>query len=658
VEHFHVTDPPFDDRRDAIVEFLREKFQPENGGNTLQNLHSLQVRMVKLGFNRVVPALQELLEEPNSFTRVFAAWWMLMLRQSPLSKVRVDQASRAFATFSRALVEGDRDERLWPLILLGTGAGESCPGIAISSDVHEILLVLIGDSDECLRITAAAAILRSEFEEGTIDAITVLVRGLESETPTLALLSAGAFGQARIRWKLVVPQLVRMLSELEPALRLPTLLALKSMGSYADTAIEPLIELFENEAVEVAIRSSCIGALGSICGKEVPGETRRKERGRGKVKAILARALGSAHWPIVWSALIASIEIGEHWPNSETLFLNRLEHADASERLQAATAISSDETISGIAVPVLMRLLVTESSEEVRHALVRALVSAGLTAVPALVAEVRENRAHTLLYVAEALIHIGSKAVPQVAQMLLGDGDERVRDLTVGILNRIGPKASAAVPIASELLCDPRPEIREHAAKALAMVGPAAGGAIPVLIVALSDSRLDIAHWAQQALFRIGPSSVPGLRSALPGMAAAGRPYAEQLLAHFAGPGLGPTTDGFEWVRDDDGLVLFAWICHSLLREPNSIRGLAIRLGRLAATGKWRDAPVVGEGTIRARLKALMGKINKGMKANIKIVQKADGKLSTLSEGAKPLLERVTVYLQKIGRFVEPGREG
>jgi hypothetical protein len=297
-----------------------------------------------------------------------------------------------------------------------------------------------------------------------------------------------------------------------------------------------------------------------------------------------------------------------------------------------------------------------EANAGVTRAVVGALVAAGPAAVGALIEVVSRQDPTTLLPAAEALILIGRAAVPEVAEAMLTHPDDVIRDFAVSVLNRMGPRAEAAVPVALRLLDHPDPIVRRHAVMAIACIGRPARGAAPNLIRALSDPREDISYWAERALVVIGPDVVPALREARPSDGE-GRERVARLLARLAAAGGGPAADGFEWVGNDDKLLLFAWVGQKLAKGPASLRGLARELDDLLRRGVWRHGLPTVEPTLRGWLDSLRDTLNRGMNTNAELIHRERGRTLGLTAEGLSLLPRVTTYLGKKGLLVYPGSE-
>src|SRR5262249_12579094 len=151
---------------------------------------------------------------------------------------------------------------------------------------------------------------------------------------------------------------------------------------------------------------------------------------------------------------------------------------------------------------------------------------------------------------------------------------------------------------------------RQHGAMAISFMGTNANEAVPRLIELLADPNVETAHWSQKALSLIGASCVPALREAHRQQDGSALAAIEELLVYFGASAEQKEEDGFDWMQDDNTLVLFAWIGLRLRRKLESERRLAEELDQLEKSGKWRHGLPVASSSIWTRLKAFENRIN------------------------------------------------
>lgn len=638
--------------RDGIAALLRDHFRPENLDRAFGDLNAFVLRLTELGLAACVPALADLLDDPDRCVRSQAAWWLRLLRRNAPGAVRRDQDGRAAKVLVAAVREAG-EERLLPLLLLGMGGHGAVEPPPVPDEAIFVLAELVAGPDERLGVAAAAALVRTDAEDGLGAAISLLTRAMAGGDPALSAVAAGAFGGIGVRTKAVARELGRRLSG-DAALALHAVKALEAMGAAAAPTEPALAALVRDGTAAVTLRSAVAGALGTIYARPAAGEPKRLGAGRVRARAALTdAALSAADWPVLAAAADALAATGGTPAAVVQRLAGLLGHDDSEVRGAAALSLVRAGAAPADAVPALVERLRREQEQEVRQALVVALATVGVAALPALLTVVREQVPDTLLPAVEAIIKIGRDAVPEVAEGMLSDADEQVRDLAVAMLQRLGPRAEAAVPVAVRLLGHADPGVREHAAMAVTFVGGPAKAAAPALVRALSDPHRDIAHWAEKALAVIGPDAVPALRQATPADAA-GRERVARLLAHLTGSAAGPAADGFEWVGDDDKLALFAWVGQRIQKRPCSRRQLVRELNGLLTRGQWGGDVPAGESSLRGSLAGLEDTLSRGMQVGIRLTRSENRSALALTPAGEELLPKVVAYLRKKGLAPAP----
>jgi len=172
-------------------------------------------------------------------------------------------------------------------------------------------------------------------------------------------------------------------------------------------------------------------------------------------------------------ALAALAHIGpEHLPDLQAVLTTRA--ADADARWWSVRALAE---LARQANPIALSLLLTTTADadgDVRAAVFQALGEArAVEAVTPLLFALSEASPYLARLATDALIHIGSPAVPGLVRALENDAEARVR---------------------------------VNAARALALIADPA--AIPALFHALEDESNLVQHWADEGLERMGVGQV------------------------------------------------------------------------------------------------------------------------------------------------------
>jgi HEAT repeat protein len=154
-------------------------------------------------------------------------------------------------------------------------------------------------------------------------------------------------------------------------------------------------------------------------------------------------------------------------------------------------------------------------SPEVRIACVKALGLLGPRALHLVHGFLHDKDGQVELAATEMLVEADAEAVPTLQEGLAqAEPERRIQD--VGLLQRIGPAASAATPRLIELAgSDPEPLVRERAIGALAIIGPEDPGAHKALGEGLQDATASVRRAAARALGDLGPKT----RNAIPALA-------------------------------------------------------------------------------------------------------------------------------------------
>ncbi|BAZ12693.1 HEAT repeat-containing PBS lyase [Calothrix sp. NIES-4071] len=128
-----------------------------------------------------------------------------------------------------------------------------------------------------------------------------------------------------------------------------------------------------------------------------------------------------------------------------------------------------------------------------------------------------DNNARVRLEAHDALVSIGSGAVPTLIETL-NNSDCNIRWRAAWVLGDMGAEAASGVPALTKALQDQDAQVRMYAVLALGAIGIQAKPAVPALMVALQDKELYVRIYAASALRRIGADAkvaVPSLINAL-----------------------------------------------------------------------------------------------------------------------------------------------
>ncbi|WP_339376551.1 HEAT repeat domain-containing protein [Calothrix sp. NIES-2098] len=139
------------------------------------------------------------------------------------------------------------------------------------------------------------------------------------------------------------------------------------------------------------------------------------------------------------------------------------------------------------------------------------------TKITPIVEKLIDTNARVRLEAHDALVNIGSGAVPTLVENLKNP-DCNIRWRAAWVLGDMGTEAATAVGALTEALQDEDVQVRMYAVLALGEIGRPAKSAVPALMAALQDKEQYVRIYAASALRRIGTEAkvaVPSLINAL-----------------------------------------------------------------------------------------------------------------------------------------------
>ena len=190
---------------------------------------------------------------------------------------------------------------------------------------------------------------------------------------------------------------------------------------------------------------------------------------------------------------------------------------DPQVRNYVVRALGTTGGQSPEAVPPLIKILEQDRDDAIRASAAQALGRIRLQpelTVPALLAALKDRGGEVRSAAAEALGRSGFVAPAEVIALALVTAvyeDKDSRTSAAAALNRMGPKAIAALPTLRRMLVDPDSYKRMLAAEVLARIGREAAVAAPECLAALDDKSVRVRVEAAIALLAMGEQVTPAM---------------------------------------------------------------------------------------------------------------------------------------------------
>ncbi|QDU95917.1 HEAT repeat domain-containing protein [Lignipirellula cremea] len=407
-------------------------------------------------------------------------------------------------------------------------------GQGVSATAVPALTVSLTDDDAKVRAYSAYAL--GEMGEAARPAAPELVKQAIDGDPLVRRAVFGALRRIKPGLDVTIPLFTKVLAEADPAAVMPVLqtladggpeavpalrealknekaaywatLVLADLGPVAAPAVPELVALLEDK--EPVVRLQAILALGKI-GPEAkaacPG---------------LVKALENDKWESVqYAATYALATIGDK-DSCEAAIRQAGLHGDDFQAVASAWALvqlnPNNEELKKKAVKLLVQAL-KNSNSHVRRAAARALFeikASGEMIGPAIISALEDADPEVVSNAVRSIVALGPSIVDQVDEGLEND---KLRMMTARILYRLGPDAADAVPELIEALeaaGDDKEDndFREVAQFALGRIGAASAPAVEVLVDSLDSDDPEVQGSAIFALAKIGP----GAQAALPAL--------------------------------------------------------------------------------------------------------------------------------------------
>jgi HEAT repeat protein len=425
----------------------------------------------------------------------------------------------------RALApEGGMTEVAIARAIPGHSRGQGTPD---ESDVADLMEQLARTNTTQVRLSAARSL--GQLGVAATPAISALVNATVDVNETIreaalsALMTINPGWPAHEETMKAIPHLIAALNSHFSEVSAAALRVLHLIGPHAISDLAVALLSGEDTADKIYMMQ-VLARHGSNAVEAVPG---------------LTRALGSQSLQVRIVAAIALTNIGPPAIDALPELVAGLADVYADGRAAMATCLACFGAAAEPAVPVLLPLLADRESR-VRRAAATALQQIGSHAIPGLIAIIEARDVQWLKAWAESrvralkwytILERGIVAEPHKVVIailwdvynILEDRErlEAAQEAALQVLGKLGPIATAAVPVVTQALIDPNPDIRLAAACTLGQIGAAARVAIPALTHLLVSDRKPIREAAAKALESIDPAwaSEPGVAGEVAGVA-------------------------------------------------------------------------------------------------------------------------------------------
>lgn len=386
---------------------------------------------------------------------------------------------------------------------------------------------LLKDSDADVR--AQAAYTLGQYRPADQATVQALAEGLIDKSPNVRRASMRAIRNLVVDKKVVVPIVLKVLEDEDPAVVLP---ALHTLAEGGEAVVPGLIKALENPKARywAAVVITEIGpdakdavpALIKVLGDEQP-ETRMQA-------AVALGEIGEASKPAVPALLKALTDKQPSVKYGAAFALGQIADPSAAKALAeadvkddpffdmittwaAAKSNPADKELTEQAVKELIAGLTAKESF-MRQAAARGLLELKApqeVVAPALTKLLKDSDPEVVAEVVAALASLGPKIVPNAAQALK---KSETPEVAARILAQIGPAAKDAVPALAEAVGSDNAALQRESAIALARIGKGAAPAVDALAKAVDADDRQVSLAAIYALGSIGPdakSAVPTL---------------------------------------------------------------------------------------------------------------------------------------------------
>jgi HEAT repeat protein len=297
--------------------------------------------------------------------------------------------------------------------------------------------------------------------EGGADVVPALITALEHpEARYWACLVLAEIGPEA---KSAVPSLAKALTDERPEVRLQAVIALGEVGAAAKPAVSSLVKTLDDEFP--AVRTAAIYSLGKIGDPSAVDAIAKAEQSDDPFMHALA----------VWALAELQPTDTKRMAQAVDLLVGMLGGEDRELAFLAARAIVELEPPADVLRPAMEKEMDAADGAKAER-------------------------------IIGAYASLGAKVVP-LAIKALQDPNTKRKDRALRVLTRVGPEAAPALPDLVKLLATENPALKTEVLFTIAAIGPQAESAVAPVTEALQDKDRGVMLTAAYALAKIGPAA-------------------------------------------------------------------------------------------------------------------------------------------------------
>ncbi len=613
--------------QEEMLSFISRMIDPDDAEAMQSQLLEI---LIRVGEEPFFEALDGVIRNVEGSLQSHACSFAVRIR--PKSKY----AERASRVLSDNLSRGSQEDRLHTAFVLFFND--------VANDTHVPNLVAIWEStpaNDNRRLWMAGAIFQGASPDGPhgevrMKMLTELRSALRSDDLYSVLMTSLSFRRDRIHQGESEDALLHAAKVADHDFRMVLIGQLVRVCGPSQAVVEYLTEVAQNENEEIAVRVFAIVALA------------RTPRDIDHVSRTLMKLLSSSNWNIVANAVNAIAERNGGLPDELVdKLVGFLSHEEVNLRGTAVRSLldAGREVLIPL-LPDLMQRLVGEEDEAVLEALVVAIGTTGVDALPLLEKAMEESTLSRIVFYQYTLFVIGRRHAAEVAS-LMESGNYRVRQATAWALQSMASDAAPAIDVLQRLLESEDQDILRDVLISMRQIGPSALPATQRLAQLLDHRDESIRNWTSDTILMIGPNAIGELQKAMSRASGDLRTAIEsviQQIARIALPEVSrPTVVSIDGINQEDLLERFV-----LMGEVLSVTGPLSFLKLERAIAERHPDSSCSASTLRRTVDILEQQWSEFSGKEIVLIDRQRNAKGEMTKVGKRYLKRVQEFLEQV----------